>query len=107
MSPPSSGLLATCFTMVCCLAFSSAVLATCFTLVSFLAYSSTLKMEATCSSEMSLDFQRTTRCYIPEDRTLHNHRCENLRSCVVKQVVPILPSQARYIYDVPLGARTV
>jgi hypothetical protein len=26
---------------------------------------------------MSIDFQRTTRRYIPEDNTLHNHRCEN------------------------------
>jgi hypothetical protein len=25
-------------------------------------------------------FKRTTRRYIPEDRTLHNHGCENLRS---------------------------
>jgi hypothetical protein len=32
--------------------------------------SSTLQMEATCSSETSDDFERTTRCYIPEDRTL-------------------------------------
>jgi hypothetical protein len=31
-----------------------------FTLVSCLAYSSTTKMEATCSFEMSADFQRTT-----------------------------------------------
>jgi hypothetical protein len=29
-------------------------------------------MEATCSSETSVVFQRTTRHYIPEDRTLHN-----------------------------------
>jgi hypothetical protein len=35
-------------------------------------------MEAICSSEMSVDFKRTTRRYIPEDSTLHNHRCENL-----------------------------
>jgi hypothetical protein len=27
-----------------------------------------LKVE-TCSSETSIDFQRTTQCYIPEDRT--------------------------------------
>jgi hypothetical protein len=33
-------------------------------------YSSTLKMEAICSSEKSVDFQRTTRRYIPEDGTL-------------------------------------
>jgi hypothetical protein len=39
----------------------------CFTLDSSLAYSSDLKMEATCSSETSVDFQRTTRRYIPED----------------------------------------
>jgi hypothetical protein len=37
-------------------------------------------MEATCSSETSVDFQRTTRRYIPEDRTLRNRLCENLRS---------------------------
>jgi hypothetical protein len=30
-----------------------------------------------------VDFQRTTRRYIPEDRTLHNHRCcENLKSYI-------------------------
>jgi hypothetical protein len=40
-------------------------------LVSCLAYSSTLKMEATCSSEMSVDFQQTVWRYIPDDRTLH------------------------------------
>jgi hypothetical protein len=34
------------------------------------AYSSTLKMEAICSSETSIDFQRTARRYIPEDSTL-------------------------------------
>jgi hypothetical protein len=45
-------------------------LATCFMLVSYLAYSSTLKMEATCSSETSVDFQRITRRYIPEERAL-------------------------------------
>jgi hypothetical protein len=48
-------------------------LATCLMLVSSLAYSSTLKMEETCQTETSVDFQRITRCYIPEDRSLHNH----------------------------------
>jgi hypothetical protein len=51
-----------------------------FTLVSCSAYSSTLKMEAICSCETSVDFQRNTRRYIPKDSTLHNHRCENLKS---------------------------
>jgi hypothetical protein len=49
-------------------------------LVSYLAYSSILKMEAICTSEMPVDFQHTTRRYIPENRTLPNHRCENLKS---------------------------
>jgi hypothetical protein len=35
-------------------------------------------MEAIFSSETSVDFQRTIRRYIPEDGTLHNHRCEKL-----------------------------
>jgi hypothetical protein len=52
-----------------------------FTLVSCSAYS-TLKMEAICSFETSADFQWTTQCYVPEDSTLHNHRCENLRSYI-------------------------
>jgi hypothetical protein len=59
-------------------------------LVSFLAYYSTLKMEVTCSSETLIDFQRTTRPYIPEERTLHNHRCEELKSyklCVDLQII--------------------
>jgi hypothetical protein len=37
-------------------------------------------MEAICSCETSVDTQRTTRRYIPEDGTLHNHRCENFKS---------------------------
>jgi hypothetical protein len=40
---------------------------------------STLKMELACSFETLVDFQRTTRC-IPEDRALHTHRSENLKS---------------------------
>jgi hypothetical protein len=48
-----------------------ALLATCFTLYSLLDHSSTLKKEAICSSESLVDFQRTTRRYIPEERTLH------------------------------------
>jgi hypothetical protein len=40
----------------------------------------TLKMEAMCSSETSVDTKRTTWRYIPEDGTLHNQRCDNLKS---------------------------
>jgi hypothetical protein len=37
-------------------------------------------VEAICSSETSVDTQRTTRRHIPGDDTLHNHRCENLKT---------------------------
>jgi hypothetical protein len=55
--------------------------ATCLFACWFLAelISSTLKMEAICSYETSVDTQLTTRRYIPEDNTHHNHRCENLK----------------------------
>jgi hypothetical protein len=42
-----------------------------------------MKMETTCSSETSVDFQRTARHYIIGDRTLHNHSCANLKSYIV------------------------
>jgi hypothetical protein len=48
-----------------------AELATWFILVTCLAYSSNLQMKATCSSETSVDLQRTTRRYFLEDRTSH------------------------------------
>jgi hypothetical protein len=37
-------------------------------------------MEGTFSSEMAVDFQRATWSYILQNRTFHNHRCENLKS---------------------------
>jgi hypothetical protein len=46
------------------------------------AYFSTMKIEATCSSEMLVYFQWTTWRYVPEDRTLHNYCYENLKSYV-------------------------
>jgi hypothetical protein len=49
-------------------------------LVSCLAYSSTIKMQATCSSLIYVDFQWTTWRYIPENRIIHNHRSESLKS---------------------------
>jgi hypothetical protein len=54
------------------------------------AYSSNLKMEETCSSETSVDFQRPTRRYIPEDKTLHYHRCQNFKSCVNSKCINII-----------------
>jgi hypothetical protein len=37
-------------------------------------------MDAICFSETSVETWRTTHRRIPEDDTLHNHRCENLKS---------------------------
>jgi hypothetical protein len=37
-------------------------------------------MEAIRSSETSGTTQRTTRRHIPEEDTLQNHRCKNLKS---------------------------
>jgi hypothetical protein len=37
-------------------------------------------MEAICSSETSIDFQRTTQRYIPDDSSLHNQCSEDLNS---------------------------
>jgi hypothetical protein len=37
-------------------------------------------MQAVSSSEKPVDFQQITSRYIPGDRTLYNHRCENLKS---------------------------
>jgi hypothetical protein len=51
-------------------------------LVCYLAYFSTPKIEVICSSETSMDFQRTRRRYMPEGRTIHKHGCEN--SAVLK-----------------------
>jgi hypothetical protein len=53
-------------------------------MLSCLAYSSTLQMEAACSSETSVHFHETTQSDIPEDKTLHSHRCENVK-CKIKK----------------------
>jgi hypothetical protein len=43
-------------------------------------------MEAIFSLETLVDSQRSTLRYIPEDTTLRNHRCHNLKPCKFKQV---------------------
>jgi hypothetical protein len=51
-------------------------------LISFSDYYSTPKMQATCSSATSVDFQQTTTPrYMPEDRIIYNHCCENHKLC--------------------------
>jgi hypothetical protein len=59
--------------------FEYILLATCL-LAGLVNYSSTLKMEAIRSSETSGTTLWTTRRHIPEDDTLQNHCCENLKS---------------------------
>jgi hypothetical protein len=47
-----------------------------------LVYFSALKMEATYSSEPSVDFQRTARHYTSENRIGNIHRSENFKSYI-------------------------
>jgi hypothetical protein len=47
-------------------------------------------MEATCSSETSVDLQQTTWCYTPEDRMPHDNRCENIKSYILQWVDSVL-----------------
>jgi hypothetical protein len=63
-------------------------------------------MEMICSSETSVGFQRTIRRYIPEDRTLHNYGCENLKSfkgtdCYLSAEVSIVPLLTKTTKIVP------
>jgi hypothetical protein len=57
---------------------SQLLLATCLMLVPFLTYSSTLKVEVTCFSETSVELQRKTQSYIPENGIRYNRQHENL-----------------------------
>jgi hypothetical protein len=54
-----------------CIHPSRAPLATCFLLVTCMVYSSTVKMEAVCSSQTSLNFYQILLCHFPEDSILH------------------------------------
>jgi hypothetical protein len=47
-----------------------------------------LHFRAICSSDTSVDTQRTSRRYVPEHGTLHNHRCENLISYKIHTFLP-------------------
>jgi hypothetical protein len=59
------------------------LLATFFMLVSCSAYSTTFKMEVTYTSEMFVDFQKTTWHYMIDAGALHNHSFENFTSCTI------------------------
>jgi hypothetical protein len=47
-------------------------------------------MVTICFSETLVDFQLTTRRYIPEDVTIHNNRYGNLKSYIITNI-PITP----------------
>jgi hypothetical protein len=47
----------------------------------------TLKMEAICSSEKSV-LTRAAWCHIPEDKILHSHRRQNLRTYLQSMFLP-------------------
>jgi hypothetical protein len=55
-------------------------LATCLLAGSCWIIPSTTKIEAIYSSETTVDFQRTVAPYITGNRSIHNHRYENLKS---------------------------
>jgi hypothetical protein len=59
---------------------SKVPLPNCFMLLSCLAYYLALNMEATYSSETSVNFQWTTRRSLLKDGNLHSPRCENRKS---------------------------
>jgi hypothetical protein len=50
--------------------------------------------------DMFLRNIRTTRRYIPEDSTLHNHRCENLRSFLTFVFLGYLPVVLKLLFCV-------
>lgn len=56
---------------------SRSLLAVCFMLASCSAFSLTMKVEVTCSSNILVDFHWITWRYISGERTLHNYSCEN------------------------------
>jgi hypothetical protein len=58
---------------------------------------------------MSSEIKRRVVRYIQEDRTLHNHRCKNLKSCIVRMltVLPTAVHVSLHTCTVPLGVVVV
>jgi hypothetical protein len=60
-------------------------------------------MVAICSYETSVDSQWTTLRYIPEDGTLHNHRCENLKFYILRDVHQTLKMNLKFYSFLSVG----
>jgi hypothetical protein len=86
-------------------------LVTCCTLFSSLSYYFTLRMEETCFSETSVDFQRTTRRYIQEYRTLHVRPCFGVRRTILRHVRfsqrYVLPSSCTLKMEAAVSSETL
>jgi REP element-mobilizing transposase RayT len=72
------------------------MLAICLTLVSCMDYSSTLKMEATCSSASSVDFQQTKWRYISKCRT--PQLCQNFVTRITRHFQTLWQKPAHRLY---------
>jgi hypothetical protein len=70
-----------------------------------LAYSSTLKMEASCSSDTSVDFQRTTRRYITEDGAFHSRLV--LGRCSIRSLAGIQNVDTTIILSIEISGACV
>jgi hypothetical protein len=68
-----------------------------FTLVFWVAYSSSMKIEVTCASDRLVHFQQTAWHYTSEDRSLHNHCSENLKSCILQYRLQTQHATTMYI----------
>jgi hypothetical protein len=66
---------------------SKALLAACIMLISFLAYCSALKMEATYSFKMFVDFQWTAQWCIPKAELFEAH---NLLKMIIIEILDII-----------------
>jgi hypothetical protein len=80
-------------TVKCCFVKLSNLLAACFVLLCFLAYRLDLKMKATYSFEILVNFHQNTQLYIPEDINLQNDHYESL-----KHYISITVTQLRYFF---------
>jgi hypothetical protein len=55
-------------------------------------------MEAARTSETSVNFYQTTRCYNPEDSHLHTHRRENLKSYKIEMARQLLAESSSIMF---------